>query len=135
MNNLKILVVDDIKAMHKIMEKTLSNLMVQDIHYAFNADEAKQYIELSEGMIDLIFTDIQMDGGNGTEIINFCSSHDIFCKIPIVVITAVAEGRFIKRLLKNSAKNVIYKKETLSMFDQKIASVITEVIKREQTVD
>lgn len=85
--SLNILVVDDSVTVRAVIKKTLglAEIPVDTLHQAGNGEEALQI--LHENTIDLVFSDINMPGMGGVELIEHMHGDERLRGIPVVVIS------------------------------------------------
>ncbi len=104
--SLNILVVDDSTVMRMMVIKSLklAGLPVAEIYQAANGLEGLAALE--EHWVDLVFADINMPVMNGEEMIDRIRDNDMWCNLPIIVISTEGSQTRIDQLEKKGTKFV-----------------------------
>jgi len=107
--NKEILIAEDSVLMQNAIKKLMNKMELS--YQVFN--NAKDLLDALENKnpdkIGLIITDLEMPVMGGLELLEICSKHDYFSKIPIVVNTNMANASIINSAEKLGAKKVIKK--------------------------
>ena len=84
---IEVLIVDDSAATRQVIERT-ARLVDATVacHHAGNGLEALTILQ--EHWIDLIFTDLHMPGMGGRELLRRVRENDLWCKIPVAILTS-----------------------------------------------
>lgn len=92
----KLLVVDDDKNVAEVIVESLTELFT-NIDRALNVDSALEFLQKSQ--YDLIILDINLDGRNGAEIIQFLNGHkeNINQKTPVFIISGIINQNFLDK--------------------------------------
>ncbi|WP_040948917.1 response regulator transcription factor [Gorillibacterium massiliense] len=108
----QVLVVDDEAIVCQGIKELLeaSELGISQVLTACNGYEALDYIRMEH--IDLVLTDIQMDGMNGIELMESIMSEKP--DIPVIVITAHDEFEYAQRCIRLGARDFLIKPVMLS---------------------
>jgi two-component system chemotaxis response regulator CheY len=123
----KILIVDDMSAMRKILKNMLNKLGFQNIS-DFD-DGASAWKELSEtnksnSPYELIISDWSMPVMNGLELLQKIKADELLKKIPFLMITAEAEQDKVVIALKAGVTNFMVKPFTLETLKEKIDKIV-----------
>lgn len=92
----KLLIVDDDKNVAEVINESLAELF-DSIDSALNVEKALEFIQQSK--YDLIILDINLDGRNGAEIIQFLSGHkeNVNQKTPVFIISGIINQNFLDK--------------------------------------
>lgn len=105
-----ILIVDDSADARLLLKSFLKKDGYRDITLAESANEALKYLDTDEAeRIDLILMDIVMPGMNGVEACRQISGNPRFQDIPVVMVTAKAEGIDLKSAFDAGAVDYVTK--------------------------
>lgn len=120
---LSILVVDDSTTVRSIITKTLSmlELPIESVSGAANGIEALEVMK--SRWIDLVFTDINMPGMSGLELLEAMRADDIMKGIPIIVVSTEGSEERIEHI---RAMGVPYVRKPFT--PETIKQVIEEVL-------
>ncbi len=104
-----ILIVDDSPAMQTFVHRVL-DLSGLEVGNCFQAENGEIALDVLRGnWIDIVLTDINMPVMDGEELVRQMSSNELFCNVPVVVVsTDNTEGR-IRAMMKLGAKGYIKK--------------------------
>lgn len=116
-----VLVVDDEAIVCQGIKEFLeaSNLNISQVLTAWNGYEALDYLRMES--VDLVLTDIQMDGMNGIELMESILSEKP--EIPVVVISAYDAFEYAQKCIRLGARDYLIKPVQLNQ--------LTEVVDRE----
>ena len=107
--NTKILVVDDMMTMRKLVSKTCKELGFTDIVEAADGALAWEAIQSANPPIGLIISDWNMPNCTGLDLLKRVRGDSRFGKLPFVMVTAEAEQHQIVEAVKSGVSNyVIY---------------------------
>ncbi len=112
LKKLKILVVDDMFVMRKIMKNTLSSLGILNILDAQDGQKAIDVLQSEtskELPFDIIISDWNMPLLTGIELLKYCRSHTLFKNIGFIMVTAEIEPHQ-EQLAKNEGVDLYLKK-------------------------
>ncbi|MCB2211951.1 response regulator [bacterium] len=102
---MRILVVDDVGAMRKIIRHALEKAGYTDIVEAANGTEAMTRLKA----VNLILTDIYMPGMGGFSLVRGIRQISSMDKVPIIAVTAENRTALIQRLLRYGVNDYIVK--------------------------
>nr|WP_256454861.1 response regulator [Cohnella sp. GbtcB17] len=107
-----VLVVDDEAIVCRGIKDSLeaSDLNISQVLTAWNGYEALDYVRMES--VDLVLTDIQMDGMNGIELMESILSEKP--DIPVVVISAHDEFQYAQHCIRLGARDYLIKPVLLS---------------------
>lgn len=119
-----ILVVDDEAIVCQGIKEFLeaSDLSVSRVLTAWNGFEALDYLRMES--VDLVLTDIQMDGMNGIELMESILAEKP--DIPVVVISAHDEFEYAQKCIRLGARDYLIKPVHLSQLVQVVGRVLSE---------
>lgn len=121
----KILIVDDMLTMRKIVSKALKNLGFTDITEAKNGVEAWQ--TLQEGGFQLIVSDWNMPECTGIELLEKVRGDGDLGSLPFVLLTAEAETQQVQEALQKGVDNYIVKPFSPDTLRQKLEQTYGKV--------
>ncbi len=123
-SNTKILIVDDMMTMRKIVSKALKNLEFADITECKNGNEAWE--ALQSGLFQLVISDWNMPECTGLELLERVRSSDLD-KIPFVLLTAEAEAEQVTEALQKGVDNYIVKPFSVDTLKAKLEQTFAKV--------
>ena len=103
----KVLVVDDMLTMRKIVAKIMRELGFTDIHEALDGDEAWAKVQAED--YGLIISDWNMPKCSGLEFLKKIRSDEKFAKTPFVLVTAEAESHQVAEAIKSGVDQYVVK--------------------------
>ncbi len=103
--SLKLLFVEDEKALLTIIEDTLKKLQCNFVT-ANNGLEALKILESTKD-IDVVITDLNMPLMNGIELIKYINEKEL--NIPVIVMSAYIETTYLGEVEQLGVKNYLYK--------------------------
>ena len=112
----KVLVVDDMLTMRKIVSKIMRELGFTDITEALDGEEA--WNKVQSGNYGLIISDWNMPKCTGLEFLKKIRSDEKFAKTPFVLVTAEAESHQVAEAIKSGVDQYVVKpfsKDSLKM--------------------
>jgi len=119
----KILVVDDMNTMRKIVKNSLRKLGFSDISEAVNGAEAWQALSESEEKFDLVVSDWNMPVMTGLDLLKKVRSHEAFEQLPFLMVTAEGESTQIAEAIQAGVSNFLLKPFTPDSFSKKLELV------------
>ncbi|MCT4642370.1 MAG: response regulator [Bacteriovoracaceae bacterium] len=127
MDNLKVLVVDDMRVMRNIIKKNLTVLGINKIDEADDGVTAWQMLLDSKKENDpyhLIISDWNMPNMNGQALLTKVRLDTEYKEIPFVMVTAEGERKVIVNAIQSGVSNFIVKPFTSETFVDKICKVL-----------
>ncbi len=121
---LNILLVDDSKIVRSVIAKTLklADIRINELYNAGDGIEALKI--LKDNWIDLVFTDINMPGMDGIQLINAMAEQSLLESIPVIVITTEGNKNRIDSLKEKGISAYIRKPFT----PEQLKSVVEEIL-------
>jgi len=123
---MKILVVDDMSTMRKIIKNMLSKMGCKDITEADDGKPAWELIQAAQEAgvpFKFIVSDWNMPGLNGLDLLKNIRSSEIFKALPFLMITAEAEQANVVIAVKAGVSNFIVKPFSIVTLKEKIDKV------------
>lgn len=119
-----VLVVDDEAIVCRGIKDSLeaSDLNISQVLTAWNGYEALDYVRMES--VDLVLTDIQMDGMNGIELMESILSEKP--DIPVVVISAHDEFQYAQHCIRLGARDYLIKPVLLSQLTQVVEKALSD---------
>lgn len=108
----KILVVDDMLTMRKIIMKQLKEMGFTNLHEAKDGELAWQAIEKEKASgqpFDLVLSDWNMPVKTGLELLRMCRNQEEMKQLPFVLITAESEASQVMEAVKIGVSQYIVK--------------------------
>jgi two-component system chemotaxis response regulator CheY len=125
--NTRILVVDDMMTMRKIVTKGLKDLGFSDIQEAADGNLAWTVLDASNPPIQLIVSDWNMPNCSGLDFLRKLRADERFKKTPFVMLTAEAEAHQVKEAIVAGVTNYITKPFTGDTLKQKLEQTSKKV--------
>lgn len=116
----RILVLDDMMTMRKIVSKNLRDLGFSDIQEAADGNLGWDVLNASVPHIQLIVSDWNMPNCTGLEFLKKVRGDARFAKIPFVMLTAEAEAHQVKEALMAGVTNYVIKPFTADILKVKL---------------
>jgi len=107
------LIVDDLVSVRKILRDHLIELGIKaELKEAKDIAEAKEVLKAqhaSGGPVQFIFSDWQMPGGSGLELLEFVRGRPEFCHLPFIMITTQNEKENVMKAIVSGATGYVIK--------------------------
>lgn len=116
---MKALVIDDSRAIRRILVKTLKELDIEVVEAA-HGQEALDKLESGEATVDLIMVDWNMPEMNGYDFIVAVRGKEQFSEIPIMMVTTESEMSQMTRAIEAGATEYLMKPFTKEMIAEKL---------------
>lgn len=116
----RIMVLDDMMTMRKIVSKTLRDLGFTDLTEGADGALGWGILEQANPPIQLIISDWNMPNCSGLELLKKVRADQRFAKIPFVMLTAEAEAHQVKEALVAGVTNYVIKPFTPEMLKEKL---------------
>ena len=104
---MKLLIVDDSRAVTLIISQILKNLGIQDLEIKTAEDGNSALDVIADWRVDLIFTDLYMPGMNGLQLMHTIVREGL--KIPVCVITTEGVEEKLAAVRAAGAMHIIHK--------------------------
>ena len=122
LNNKKILIVDDIAMMRRILRYTLEQIGLTNI---IEADDGKSAIKaLKREKVDIIVCDWNMPEMKGIDVLNKVRSDNEFKDIPFIMVTVEDNKKNIEGAVKSGVTDYILKPFTVKTFSKKLEKIL-----------
>lgn len=121
----KILIVDDMMTMRKIVSKALKSLEFSDITECKNGNEAWE--ALQNGGFQLVISDWNMPECTGIELLERVRASGNVGGIPFVLLTAEAETQQVQEALQKGVDNYIVKPFSVDTLKTKLEQTFAKV--------
>lgn len=120
---MKILIVEDLGIMRRVVANTLKAIGYDDVIEAPNAEHALKIIE--DHNIELIITDWLMPGMDGLEFSKIIKNDERFSDIPIIMLTTKGHKEDVLEAIYAKIDAYIVKPFNAQILKEKIDSVIS----------
>jgi two-component system, chemotaxis family, chemotaxis protein CheY len=123
---MKILVVDDMQTMRKILKNMLVKMGCNDIHEAADGIPAWDMIQEAdkEGIpFKFILSDWNMPGMTGLDLLKKLRADEKFKKLPFLMITAEGEQANVITAVKAGVSNFVVKPFSINTLQEKIHKI------------
>lgn len=116
----RILVLDDMMTMRKIVIKNLKELGFTDIQEAADGNIGWAALEASQPPVQLIISDWNMPNCSGLDLVRKVRASPVYAKTPFIMLTAEAEATQVKEALMAGVTNYIIKPFTADILKIKL---------------
>jgi len=116
----RILVLDDMMTMRKIVIKNLKDLGYTDIQEAADGNLGWDLLEKSTPPVQLIISDWNMPNCSGLDLVKKVRASAIYAKTPFIMLTAEAEATQVKEALVSGVTNYMVKPFQAETLKQKL---------------
>ena len=121
MENLTVLLVDDSRAMQKMIKLALSKIGISNVSLAMNGVEGIS--NLKESIPDLILSNWNMPEMNGYQFVTAVRADPNFKSIPILMLTTINTQNEVIEIMKAGANDFLSKPFTPDALKDKIEKV------------
>lgn len=118
---MKILIVDDMSTMRRIIKNALRQLGFVNIEEAENGQDALN--KLKQRTVDIIITDWNMPVMDGLDLLKTVREDPNLKEIPVLMVTAQAEQKHVLEAIQAGATNYIVKPFTADTLKGKIDKI------------
>lgn len=122
---MKIMVIEDVDLMKRLIIKHLNNMGFTDLVDASNGREALEKLRFTK--VDFIITDWIMPNISGIELTKFLRSNKAYEKIPILIISSNDEKEDVQKALRAGVNDYIVKPFTAEVLKNKIESILKKI--------
>jgi two-component system chemotaxis response regulator CheY len=116
----KVLVVDDMLTMRKVVGKSLKEMGFTDITEAKDGADAWSKVNGAPEPFGLIVSDWNMPNSSGLDLLKRVRSDSRYSKLPFLLVTAESDKAQIVEALKAGVSNYVIKPFTTDILRQKI---------------
>lgn len=124
--NMKVLVVDDMSTMRKLLKKNLTALGFENLRDAEDGNKAWEAMN-SFGDIDMVISDWNMPNCTGIDLLKRVRADHRFKHIPFIMVTAEGEGHQVKEALESGVSNYVLKPFTKESLESKISQTLAKL--------
>jgi two-component system chemotaxis response regulator CheY len=118
--NTRILVVDDMSVMRKIVGKAVKEIGFKDLVEAADGQIAWEALQSASPAIGLIISDWNMPNCTGIDLLKRVRADSRFKMVPFVLLTAESEGKQVAEAVKSGVDNYIVKPFTAEVLKVKL---------------
>jgi two-component system chemotaxis response regulator CheY len=126
----RILVVDDMMTMRKIVSKSCKDLGFTEIVEAADGQLAWDTLQSSDSPFGLVISDWNMPNCTGIDLLKRVRADGRFKKLPFVLLTAESEGHQVAEAVKSGVDNYIVKPFTPDLLKTKLEDTYKKVAPR-----
>jgi two-component system chemotaxis response regulator CheY len=119
----KVLVVDDMMTMRKLVGKVCKEIGFTNLVEAADGIQAWEVIQNSNPPIGLIISDWNMPNCSGLDLVKRVRSDGRFGKTPFLMVTAEAEQHQVVEALKSGVDNYVVKPFSAPILTEKLESI------------
>lgn len=119
---MKVMIVDDSIAMHRVEKNHLARMGIADIVEAFNGREGLATLK-AEMPVDLILLDINMPEMDGMALLKEIRANPEFNGVRVVMVTSEGEKEKVIEALRSGADDYVVKPFSPDEFKERIAPV------------
>ena len=127
--DIKILVVDDMTAMRKILKTLLAQLGYKNVDEAEDGKQALEILKQNPDKYGLVITDWNMPHMTGIELVQAIRSDEKLKHLPILMVTAEAKKENVLAAIKAGVNNYIVKPFTAETLKEKIEKIFSALQK------
>ncbi len=127
--DIKILVVDDMAAMRKILKTLLAQLGYKNVDEAEDGKQALEILRQNPNKYGLVITDWNMPNMTGIELVQAIRSDEKLKHLPILMVTAEAKKENVLAAIKAGVNNYIVKPFTAETLKEKIEKIFSSLQK------
>ncbi|WP_457681717.1 chemotaxis response regulator CheY [Thermovibrio sp.] len=127
--DIKILVVDDMAAMRKILKTLLAQLGYKSVDEAEDGKQALEILKQNPDKYGLVITDWNMPNMTGIELVQAIRSDEKLKHLPILMVTAEAKKENVLMAIKAGVNNYIVKPFTAETLKEKIEKIFSSLNK------
>lgn len=123
---MKILIVDDMQTMRKILKNMLIKMGCEDVHEAADGIPALEMIKEAEKAgqpFMFIMSDWNMPGMSGLDLLKNLRADEKFKKLPFLMITAEGEQSNVITAVKAGVSNFVVKPFSINILQEKINKI------------
>lgn len=119
-----LLIEDDIDDVELLEEALLSNHIPFEMDVLKDGSAAVEYINSSKSCPDIIILDFNLPKIHGREVIKEIKSANVFCNIPLLILTTSSAKEDIEYAYKNGASKYLIKPTSISQINDTISTII-----------
>ena len=123
--NLNVLVIDDSKALRRVLVKYLQGKFYCTIFEADNGKDGLQVIAEKKGKVNLILCDLMMPVMDGLTFIKTIKANPALQNIPVIFLTAKNDKETVTKCIKLGASDFVVKPYDLAAISKKLSKFLT----------
>lgn len=123
----KILIIDDMKTMRKIVAKALKDLGFENITESEDGLKGWEAINAPNADFGLVISDWNMPNGSGLELLKKVRTDDRFAKLPFMLVTAESEKEQVLEALKVGVSAYVVKPFSMQTLQIKMGEAFKKV--------
>lgn len=123
--NLRFLVVDDFATMRRIVRNLLKDLGFTNVEEAEDGVDALN--KLRRSTCDFIISDWNMPNMDGLQLLNEIRNHEVFSKLPVLMVTAEAKKENIIAAAQAGANGYVVKPFTAATLEEKLGKIFEKL--------
>ena len=124
---MRILVVEDLLVMRRLIINTLKSVGYEDLLQAANGEEALELIINPDSKIEFVISDWIMPVMDGITMVKFIRANPDTKDLPVIMLTSINEKDSILEAVKYRVNDYIIKPFTPKIIQAKIDSVLTRI--------
>lgn len=129
-SNTRILIVDDMMTMRKLVGKICKELGFSNLVEASDGIQAWEQIQNASPPIGLIISDWNMPNCSGLDLVKRLRSDSRFGKTPFLMVTAESEQSQVVEALKAGVDNYVVKPFSAATLTEKLTAIHKKVAKQ-----
>ncbi|MDU5781161.1 MAG: chemotaxis response regulator CheY [Pantoea sp.] len=123
--NLRFLVVDDFATMRRIVRNLLKDLGFTNVEEAEDGVDALN--KLRRSTCDFIISDWNMPNMDGLQLLTEIRNHEVFSKLPVLMVTAEAKKENIIAAAQAGANGYVVKPFTAATLEEKLGKIFEKL--------
>lgn len=124
---MRILVVEDLLVMRRLIINTLKSIGYNDILQATNGEEALELIINPDSKIEFVITDWLMPVMDGMTMVKFLRANPETKDLPIIMLTSMNDKESLIEAIKYQVNDYIIKPFTPKILQSKIENVMNRI--------
>jgi len=124
---MRILVVEDLLVMRRLIINTLKSIGYNDVLQATNGEEALELIINPDSKIEFVITDWLMPVMDGITLVKFLRANPETKDIPVIMLTSMNDKDSIIEAVKYNVNDYIIKPFTPKILQSKIEGVLNRI--------
>lgn len=123
--NLRFLIVDDFATMRRIVRNLLKDLGFTNVEEAEDGVDALN--KLRRSTCDFIISDWNMPNMDGLQLLTEIRNHEVFSKLPVLMVTAEAKKENIIAAAQAGANGYVVKPFTAATLEEKLGKIFEKL--------
>lgn len=124
---MRILVVEDLLVMRRLIVNTLKSVGYTDLLQATNGEEALELIVNPDSKIEFVITDWLMPVMDGITLVKFLRANPDTKDLPVIMLTSMNDKDSIIEAVKYNVNDYVVKPFTPKLLQSKIESVLNRI--------